>query len=176
MFKEFQKIARLSRECTITEKIDGTNASVIITPEGEVFAGARNGIVTVDKDNYGWAAWVEENKTELAKLGPGNHFGEWWGNKIQRGYGLSERRFSLFDTERWIKHPFPPCCSLVPILFQGIFHSTAVEQALESLRIEGSRAAPGFKNPEGVIIYHSKAKLYFKKTLLKDDEWKGKTK
>lgn len=29
-FAEFPKIARLSRECVITEKIDGTNAQVVV--------------------------------------------------------------------------------------------------------------------------------------------------
>lgn len=32
-FKEFPKIARLSREAIITEKIDGTNASIFIQNE-----------------------------------------------------------------------------------------------------------------------------------------------
>lgn len=35
-FQPWPKIARLNREITITEKIDGTNAAVIITEEGEV--------------------------------------------------------------------------------------------------------------------------------------------
>ncbi len=35
---------------------------------------------------------------------------------------------------------------------------------------DGSRAAPGFMNPEGIIIWHHAAGIYFKKTLDKDDE------
>lgn len=173
-FKEFSKIPRLSRQCTITEKIDGTNASVIITDGLEIFAGARNGIVTVEKDNYGFAAWVEENKKQLLHLGPGNHFGEWWGYKIQRGYGLNERRFSLFNVSRWEKNPIPECCSVVPVLYRGIFDSVEVQNALSSLKQDGSRAAPEFMNPEGVIIYHEAADQYFKKTIHKDEEWKSK--
>ena len=34
-FVEFPKIPRVSRECIITEKIDGTNASVWIGEDGE---------------------------------------------------------------------------------------------------------------------------------------------
>jgi len=30
-FREFPKMARLSRECVITEKLDGTNGQVCIT-------------------------------------------------------------------------------------------------------------------------------------------------
>jgi hypothetical protein len=40
-FAEFPKMARLSRECIITEKIDGTNAQILITEEGEIYAGSR---------------------------------------------------------------------------------------------------------------------------------------
>jgi tRNA(Ile)-lysidine synthase len=48
------------------------------------------------------------------------------------------------------------------------------DDALDLLRREGSKAAPGFMQPEGIIIYQSAARMYFKKTLDKDDEWKGK--
>lgn len=101
-FKPFPKIARLNRECVITEKIDGTNGCVIVTPEGEVHAQSRNRVLGADTDPFGFALWVERNRDALRDLlGPGYHFGEWWGQGIQRGYGLSERRFSLFNVARW---------------------------------------------------------------------------
>jgi hypothetical protein len=34
-------------------------------------------------------------------------------------------------------------------------------------------AAPGFMNPEGVVIYHTAGDLYFKKTIKNDDKPKG---
>ena len=34
-FIKFEKIARLNREIIITEKIDGTNAQICITEDGE---------------------------------------------------------------------------------------------------------------------------------------------
>ena len=37
-FEGFPKIARLSREIVVTEKIDGTNARVCITEDGRIFA------------------------------------------------------------------------------------------------------------------------------------------
>jgi len=46
-FKEFPKIARLSRECIITEKIDGTNASILITDDGDMFFGSRTRWITL---------------------------------------------------------------------------------------------------------------------------------
>lgn len=172
-FEPFPKIARLFRECVITEKLDGTNAQVIVQKDGTVTAASRSRIITPEQDNFGFAKWAAENSDELRELGVGRHYGEWWGNGIQRGYGLKEKRFSLFNVERW-KIERPSCCDVVPTLFAGRFETTHVEAALETLRANGSQAAPGFANPEGVIIWHTKARQLFKVTLERDDEWKGK--
>lgn len=40
-FKPMPKIGRLSRGCTATEKIDGTNASIYIGEDGEFLTGSR---------------------------------------------------------------------------------------------------------------------------------------
>lgn len=177
-FEEFPKIARLSRNCCITEKIDGTNAVLHVTEDGQIFAGSRSRYITPDDDNYGFARWVKEHEEELKQLGEGRHWGEWWGSGVQRGYGLlnGEKRFSLFNSARWNATPPPACCHVVPVLYIGIFNSTAVDEALESLRKFGSAASPGFMNPEGVIVYQTAGRVYFKKTLHKDEEWKGKSK
>ncbi len=175
-FEEFPKIARLNRQCVISEKIDGTNAQVIITDEGAIHAASRSRLISVLDDNFGFAAWVSKNSDELRKLGPGRHFGEWWGSGIQRKYGLTgdDKRFSLFNAERWGDDNIrPACCHVVPVLYSGIFHSTEVEQCLDNLRKFGSRAAPGFMNPEGVIIWHVAAQIGFKVTLERDDAPKG---
>jgi len=125
-FVEFAKIARLSRDVVVTEKIDGTNAQVFITlPTADIddelviarnmsgahdptsgyvmLAGSRNHYLTPKDDNFGFARWVGEHASELFDLGEGRHFGEWWGSGIQRGYGLTkgEKRFSLFNVARW---------------------------------------------------------------------------
>ena len=208
-FVEFPKMARLSRQCIVTEKIDGTNAAVVVQEldgyeaEGAiwqqgglaVFAQSRTRFITPQDDNYGFAAWVLKNAEALAHgLGPGRHFGEWWGQGIQRGYGLSEKRFSLFNVARWcladaepkqiptadprivkMQEVLPVCCGLVPVLREGVFNTIEVEHALADLRINGSRAAPGFMRPEGVVVFHVAGNVGFKKTLDKDDEWKGKS-
>jgi len=176
-FQEFGKIARLTRECTITEKIDGTNGSVFIGENGEFLIGSRTRWITPEMDNHGFARWCMEHKEELFKLGIGHHFGEWWGSGIQRGYGLTEKRWSLFNTKKWANNPeLPPCCHVVPILFEGMFDSIAVESCINKLAVEGSVASPNFRNPEGVVIWHKAAQIYFKKTIEKDDEYKGKSK
>lgn len=193
-FAEFPKMARLSRLCIITEKIDGTNAQVCIGEDGSIRAGSRTRWITPEDDNYGFAKWVEKNADELRTLGPGRHFGEWWGSGIQRNYGQTEKIFSLFNTSRWALHGtepkqihtadprivktqdvLPSCCGLVPVLFEGMFSTYEVESALTGLRDFGSCAAPGFMRPEGVVVFHVAGNVGFKKTLEKDSEYKGKS-
>lgn len=204
-FQEFPKMARLSRDMVVTEKIDGTNAAVVIEAlegfapsadavwHGEglaVYAQSRTRFITPDNDNFGFAAWVRSNAEELAAgLGVGRHFGEWWGRGIQRGYGLAEKRFSLFNTIRWTAHdeeprPIPTldpriepkmqqrppaCCGVVPMLLHGPFTTEAIDHCIDILRERGSYAAPGFMKPEGVVVFHTAGNVGFKKTLEKDE-------
>ena len=192
-FTPFPKMPRLSRECIITEKIDGTNASVYINAYGDIIAGSRTRWITPEDDNFGFAQWVYDNAHALGKLGPGHHFGEWWGSGIQRNYGLKERRFSLFNTARWCLHGetpqaipsadprmvkmqevLPECCGLVPVLYRGEFDTARAGFELDALHDFGSQAAPGFMKPEGIVIYHIAGNIGFKKTIEKDSEPKGK--
>lgn len=69
-FTEFPKIARYSRECLVTEKIDGTNGCIFIGEDGEFLIGSRSQWITPERDNHGFARWAMENKDELMKLGP----------------------------------------------------------------------------------------------------------
>ena len=187
-FFEFPKIARLSRECIITEKIDGTNGQIFITDDGEMLVGSRTRWITPEDDNHGFARWAMDHREELLTLGPGRHYGEWWGKSIQRKYGMTEKRWSLFNVVRWCLHGtepqgiltadlriekwqqvLPECCSLVPVLYRGLFTTQACEDALDWLRKNGSAASPGFMKPEGIVCFHVAANMGFKKTLQKDD-------
>lgn len=185
-FVEFPKMPRLSREIIVTEKIDGTNAQVHIVEldgytDGQavwqtdglaIYAGSRTRWITPESDNFGFAAWVRDSAEELAKLGPGSHFGEWWGAGIQRRYGLTEKRFSLFNVDRWADER-PACCHVVPVLYRGPFCTFEIDTALERLAFNGSEAAPGFMNPEGVVVFHVAGRVGFKKTIHKDEVPKG---
>lgn len=192
LFSQFPKMARLSREIVITEKIDGTNAQVLITDDGKVFAGSRTRWITPQDDNYGFARWVDDHRDELLALGPGQHFGEWWGKGINRNYGLDERRFSLFNVRRWALHGtepktyptldpritktqyvLPACCGLVPVLYEGLFTDISIYSALRYLEEAGSQVAPGFMKPEGIVVFHTAANMCFKKTIEKDAQPKG---
>lgn len=186
-YPAFPKIARLSKlHWSITEKLDGTNGQVYITPKDAthpddvllaqhdavwentdwvVRAGSRSRWLTPGikgGDNFGFGQWVYANAPELINLlGPGAHFGEWWGQGIQRGYDQQERRFTVFNPHRYPHLPFADnpdaggvCVDKVPLLASG--SSTAlldymVLEATERLTA-GSVAAPGYTRAEGFIV------------------------
>lgn len=175
-FREFGKIARLSRECVVTEKIDGTNGLVTFDENMEMYVGSRRRWITPENDNYGFAKWAFEHKEELKSLGVGFHYGEWWGQGVQRKYGLDEKRWSLFNVGRWgvggkDELLVPKCCHVVPVLYRGMFDTNAIADVMEKLKND-SVAAPGFANPEGVVIYHVHGGYSFKKTFEKDEAGK----
>lgn len=175
-FQEWPKTPRLFRDITITEKIDGTNAAIIVTEDGQVAAQSRRRLITPDSDNYGFARWAYDNAEELADLlGPGRHFGEWWGQGIQRRYDMETKAFSFFNTHVFRDlHttiggvPVQP----VPVLYQGPFSEDEITDWLKALKRHGSMAAPGFMNPEGICVYHSQTRNVFKVTL--DNQDRGK--
>lgn len=186
-FKPFQKIPRLKRDCIITEKIDGTNASIWIGhPDEEsvtsdyllaakdglgMFASSRKQWIKPGKqDNMGFALWAKEHADDLFQLGEGHFFGEWWGGKIQRGYGVG-KQFSLFHNHG-IEH-LPSCVSVVPTLYTGPFTDAAVDAALNTLRTHGSFAAPGYMHPEGIVVYLLASRQLYKVTLDNDGQPKG---
>jgi hypothetical protein len=192
LFQPFPKIGRLKRDMVITEKIDGTNAQIyidaskivhadeqkyVIADNGTfaMFAASRTRLITPESDNFGFAGWVKAHADELFALGAGRHFGEWWGVGIQRGYGLTERRFSLFNTHRWQSENSgrPKCCSVVPVLGRYTFDTNYIDGVLKALESKGSQAAPGFMKPEGIVIFHVPTQTMYKRTIDKDDEPKG---
>ena len=181
-FTAWPKTARLFRGATVTEKLDGTNAGLHVSASGIVTAQSRKRLIYPGDDNYGFAAWAAANEAELAELlGPGLHFGEWWGKGIGRGYGLSGRRFSLFNTDAHKDVdlviggvPVAP----VPVLYQGVYSENAVRIALTLLSELGSAAVPGYDRPEGVCVWHSQSRRVYKVTLDHQDagkwEWNRK--
>jgi hypothetical protein len=208
-FQGWPKIARLFRDIVITEMIDGTNSAVGIEvvplgswiggafpaqyaglhfdengkPDGgswAVYAQSRSRVITPAADNQGFAGWVYDHAQALVgALGPGLHFGEWWGSGINRGYGLpkGEKRFSLFNTSRWTwdtilndpAYTNIPELGVVPVLYQGEFSTLAVLATMEALRLGGSAAAPQFMNPEGVVVFHTASNSMYKATLENDE-------
>jgi hypothetical protein len=190
IFEKFEKIGRLKRTCTITEKIDGTNAQICFNKYGVLLVGSSKREIwpegTLGKpkgcDNAGFAKWVYENYEALfGFLGEGRHFGEWCGGNIQRGYGLKEKKFALFNTARFGigKQEIPGALTfagltVVPIIYEGEFTTDVVDCAMEDLLVQGSFFAKGFMNPEGVVVYHHAIRKMFKVTYEHDGTGKGK--
>lgn len=169
-FKAFPKLARLNRDVVITEKIDGTNACVGVLQDGTVWAQSRKRVITPEEDNFGFASWVRDNEDALRDLGPGYHYGEWWGLGIQRGYGLDHKQFSLFNPDKELSPRLEGVVHHVPVVARhGRMESSVVEDALAKLARDGSIAAPGFDNPEGIVVYHTAARVSFKVTLEADE-------
>ena len=198
-FVPWPSITRLNKDAIYTEKIDGTNSAVVIEPyvAGEtdrtnlvdvvgldgvqygVWAQSRKRFITPLDDNFGFAMWVYENAPQLAYvLGPGRHFGEWWGSGIQGSYGLpkGERRFSLFNVKRWGQyldwgqgHELVSSLYLVPVLAVEKFSTEFAQELVEELRENGSWASPGYMKPEGVVVFHTASQTPYK-TFLENDE------
>lgn len=208
-FEAWPKIPRLNRGMVITEKIDGTNACIIISkPEsmedfkagvetctaevGEylIHCQSRKRIIQPAEiggkgaDNMGFAAWVAENcENGLLHLGPGRHYGEWWGQGIQRGYGLDHKRFSLFNAGRESYRAaieggvVPDVVDTVPVLATADFSSDVIDEALDNLRRTGSiaamRAGVVGTAAEGIIVFHGASRNLYKVTLDGDAKPKG---
>lgn len=179
---EWPKIPRLGKETVyISEKIDGTCAAINIQDGKVVAIQSRNTLIDSGKDgmkdNYGFAAWVRANEESLVRdLGEGLHFGEWWGPGINRGYGLRERKFSLFNTRHAGRVWETPNLDVVPLLRVTTLDTAVFTEELEKLRESGSIASPGFMRPEGIIIFLYETQRYYKYLLENPDQHKGQQK
>lgn len=205
-FKPWPSIPRMSKErAVVTEKLDGSNSAVRIRPfdidadrsqqvdtvsidgvQYTLWAQSRKRLLqpVKEKDNFGFARWVYDNAVALVRvLGPGDHYGEWWGSGIQRGYGLSEKRFSLFNAPRWaelIKHDVATTeisnLYTVPLLYSGPFYNLDTAALREMLYTQGSKAVPGGRAAEGMVVYLREVNASYKVLLENDDIHKWETK
>lgn len=195
-FEPWPKSPRWFRDVTVSEKLDGTNAGVhivAVTGEAEisgpdsrffhtngdgdeflVVPQSRKRIITPSEDNYGFAKWVEANAWHLiSTLGPGLHYGEYWGEGIQRRYDMKRKVFSLFNTAKWgdvlSVDPDDTGLAVVPVLYEGPLRGASIDVILEGLAESGSHAAPGFMRPEGVCIFHHASRNVYKALIDNDD-------
>ena len=93
-----------------TVKLHGTNAGVSYNTNGGLWAQSRENIITVEKDNAGFAFFVDSNKDAFNQLfrkiqeetsvsfndNTVTIFGEWCGGNIQKGVGISNLPKSFF--------------------------------------------------------------------------------
>jgi hypothetical protein len=178
-FPKMQRLYDSSKGIVITEKADGSNGALQIQDGQLVAVQSRKRLIVPGDDNFGFAAWAYSHADTLAEvLGDGIHYGEWMGKGIQRGYGLDEKRFALFNTIRWsgydgdngswIRNPELSRVSgltTVPELYRGPITDgldNKVEYALDLLRAQGSWINPGFDRPKGVVVFFMDSRTGYK--------------
>jgi hypothetical protein len=89
--------------CHIFPKIDGTNASVWLNPETkEIECGSRNRKIAIGSDNHGFAAYVENHKSNFLEVFKQHPdwilYGEWLIPHTLKTYrDEAWRRFWVFD-------------------------------------------------------------------------------
>lgn len=178
-FKPWPKIPRLFKgfNCVITEKMDGSNGYIIVKDGELVGVQSRKRLITPDKDNFGFAAWVHNNKEVLVEgLGDGYHYGEWVGPGIQKNpHELEEKQFYLFNVHRWREDRagIPPLCKVVDILYWGQY--TQSDFVLATRKLIEKAEEQGYK-PEGVIIYFEGFRQSMKYTFENPEgKWKDET-
>ena len=91
-----------------TVKLHGTNAGICYNEKDGIWVQSRTNIITPQKDNEGFASFVESNESIFKEFFTKIHFdnnitdetisifGEWAGGKIQKGVGISNIPKSLF--------------------------------------------------------------------------------
>lgn len=87
-------------------KLHGTNAAVGFDAAGEMFCQSRNQIITPEQDNAGFARWATENAQVFPKLRSTIIYGEWCGQGIMKGTGISQLPkmfvpFAIQTGDRW---------------------------------------------------------------------------
>jgi hypothetical protein len=107
-------------------KLHGTNAAVQVAADGTLTPQSRESLLSLEKDNAGFARWVAATDVMLPKLGAPHYwnnwdnarghiiFGEWIGPGIQKGVAVSsipQKTFAIFaarpldDSDRIIVEP-----------------------------------------------------------------------
>lgn len=127
-----------------------------------VSAGSKSRLLDPSSkgDNFGFCKWVHANAYLLFQdLGVGVHHGEWAGKGIQRGYGLENKKFFLFNTRRFKDAEFmTPDLHTVPVLYEGEYYGTLPYDMEQELSLTGSRVnclSSTSIRSEGICIFWS---------------------
>lgn len=181
-FKGYPKTPRLEQETvTISEKVDGTNGVLYIHKphlcdvtngielSPYVLAGSRSKWLQDEGkkswDNHGFGAWVAEHASELHNLPAGFHYGEWYGKGINHGYGMTDRKFMLFNRKRYERlEDLPKCVELETIIEDEVpvyELLSVIDRIKNEVSVKGSYHVPGQAMVEGLIMrFRLSAKVY----------------
>lgn len=191
-FIKWPSTPRWHKGLTITEKIDGTNACIRIL-DGTVSAQSRKRLISPGDDNFGFAKWVHDNAGALTDvLGYGVHFGEWFGEGIQKNpLGIEGKRFALFSPWKFNESQKEVIqnsglVEFVPVLFEGQADYLTIPHVMQELELYGSKVegaklvSQGYAHDpdtyaaaEGVIVWHRETQQKYKILLENDSIHKG---
>lgn len=180
-FIKWDSTPRFHKYLTITEKINGTNACIRIL-DGEVTAQSRKRLITPEDDNFGFARWVYENAGALTDvLGYGVHFGEWFGEGIQKNpLGIEGKRFAHFSPWKYDEAgreriENSGLVEFVPVLHEGPADIYTIPSIMQDLDVYGTKVAGAKKiangyahepdemaRPEGIIVWHKESQQKYK--------------
>jgi len=177
-FEPWPKIPRaILGDVVVTEKIDGTNACVIVQDGVIVGIQSRKRMLNVGKenDNYGFASYVVQNMDKFLELGEGKHFGEWAGLGIQKNpHNLDAKYFFLFNTRRWGEHHLPPeGIRVVKVLHQGEYTHDTIDRIMNELKDFSTLHE---YTAEGIVVYFPRLDAMEKHTFqYNKGKWTGVT-
>ena len=101
-----------------TPKLHGTNSSVVVSSNGDMWFQSRKNIITPEKDNAGFAMWANHTNNRKVFSGIASNvmgllyadidvviYGEWCGKGVQKGVAVSEleKMFVIFGIDAIIK-------------------------------------------------------------------------
>lgn len=222
-FRKWSSTPRWHKGLRVYEKIDGTNGCVIVQRVGLtdlgmvpkdavavlddsqefgywVRAQSRSRIITPGNDNFGFAKWVHDNSWALAHvLDQGYHYGEWFGEGIQKNpLGIEGRRFYLFHAWYWARPENALKLSQsgvtglghVPVLHDPDTHGEATWETIPAImddlawygtKVEGAvGVVSGYAHepdtmarPEGIIVWHKDTQQKYKILLDNDSVHKN---
>lgn len=171
-FAKWPSIGRQKRnDIVITEKMDGTNACIIIEDGVVVGIQSRKRFISRHDDNFGFANWVLDNEAEIVTLGNGRHYGEWCGPGIQKNpHNLEEKTFFLFNTHRQDADTLPCGIKIVEVLYHGPHDDSVITRCYDDLYLKHEHDMT--VTPEGIIVYYILFKDRVKYTYAnKDGKW-----
>jgi len=144
-----------------TVKLHGTNGGVCYNTESGLWAQSKGGIISAEKDNAGFAFYVESNKDVFINIiediaeetdtdlsaNTIAVYGEWCGGNIQKGIALSqlEKMFVIFGVK---VSPFDECIDSYWIDFENIIPQDPEKRIYTTYIFQDFEIEIDFANPQ----------------------------
>lgn len=148
---DYEDGERPTLQFTGTVKVHGTNAGVLIRADGTQKPQSRSRELTIENDNFGFAAWHSQNQDFFTwyrdKLLEGGYifdtddiviFGEWAGGNIQQGVAVCgvDKFFYIFgictlrdeEIHQWLEdYPLPKETPSIIFAEEPVYYVTSID-------------------------------------------------